>query len=175
MHLHRGRAGQDGPVVYSLSAPVEDQALGQVALDPADEADLLTQGFYLDLHTDLFPDGELSGQVVPDPTPPPVSLARQIQPLFKAGCSCHVNGRLAAGVSVDEGDTFAGLVSAPSGQSELNLVEPGDPEKSYLIHKLRGTQRRVGGSGNRMPPSAPLSKAKLRLIERWILQGAEDN
>jgi CHRD domain len=175
IHLHRGRAGQDGPVVYSLPEPVEDEARGQVEFNPADEADLLTQGFYLDLHTDLFPNGELRGQVVRDPTPPPVSLARQIQPIFKASCACHLGGFSAAGVSLDDGDAYASLVSVPSGQSELNLVDPGDPEKSYLIHKLRGTQRQVGGSGKRMPEGGSLSQAKIRLIERWILQGAPDN
>lgn len=175
MHLHRGRSRQDGPLVYSLSEPIEGQARGQVECNPADEADLLTQGFYLDLHTDLFPDGELRGQIVRDPTPPPVSLARQIQPIFNASCACHLRGFSAAGVSLDGSDVYANLVHVPSGQSDLNLVEPGDPEKSYLLHKLRGTQRQVGGSGGRMPEGGSLSQAKIRLIERWILQGAPDN
>src|ERR1051326_8145586 len=45
IHLHRGRAGQEGPLIYSLSQPVEGQARGQVEFNPADEADLRAQGF----------------------------------------------------------------------------------------------------------------------------------
>jgi hypothetical protein len=176
IHLHRGRAGQEGPVVYSLSEPVGEQVRGQIELNPADEADLLTQEFYLDLHTDLFPNGEVRGQIVRDPTPPPVSLARQIQPIFSASCSCHVSGRSAAGLSLDEGYAHAALVSVLSGQSDLNLVEPGDPEKSYLWHKLNGSYRRVGGSGGRMPLGrGPLPAAQIERIRKWIEQGGKEN
>jgi len=67
---------------------------------------------------------------------------------------------------------------------ELNLIEPGDPEASYLWHKLCGTHLDVGGEGEAMPRAFsfsegsgtvwnyPLDRADLELIELWIEEGA---
>ena len=55
-------------------------------------------------------------------------------------------------------------------QSDLPWVTPGDPSRSYMVRKLEGSQRQVGGSGGRMPPSSPpLDAEDLALIRRWIL------
>jgi hypothetical protein len=53
-------------------------------------------------------------------------------------------------------------------------VIPGDPENSYLIHKLEGRPDIVGA---RMPlPSGPyLSDGQMRIIRRWIEIGAPNN
>jgi hypothetical protein len=70
MHLHRGRAGQAGPVVYPLAAPVNGSSIGIVVnFDPADEAELANQGFYLNVHSQAHPGGECRGQVMPSPGP----------------------------------------------------------------------------------------------------------
>lgn len=181
MHLHRGRIGAIGPVVYPLAAPVNGQSKGQVEFDPADEADLINQGFYLNIRTDQFPDGEIRSQVVPAPVAqapaePQVSFAREIQPIFTANCSCHMGRFPSENLNLEPGNAFANLVGVRSRQSPLNRVEPGDPAKSYLIHKLRGTQRSVGGSGARMPfGGRELPAATIQLIERWITQGAQNN
>jgi hypothetical protein len=51
----------------------------------------------------------------------------------------------------------------------LGRVQPGNPNDSYLIHKLEGTQN-VGG---RMPlGGTPLSTADIAVVRQWILNGA---
>lgn len=47
-----------------------------------------------------------------------------------------------------------------------SLVVPFDPEQSRLIHMLRAE------GAPRMPPDRPLSVADIRLVEKWILEGA---
>jgi hypothetical protein len=182
MHLHRGRVGQAGDVVYPLAAPDNNgQAKGQVAFNAADEADLNNQGFYLNIHTDLFPNGEIRSQVVASPvaaTPavPLVSFSNEIRPILNANCSCHTGGRPEQGLNVVGPALFTTAVNVKSVQSPLDRIEPGDPAKSYLIHKLRNTQRTVGGSGVRMPFGGPaLAPAAIQLIETWISQGAQNN
>lgn len=53
----------------------------------------------------------------------------------------------------------------------MKLVEPGDPERSYLFHKLRGTHGDVGGFGRPMPSTSKkptLSRQELEIARRWI-------
>lgn len=181
MHLHRGRVGQTGPVVYTLAAPVNGQAKGEVPFTASDEADLNAQGFYFNVHTDLFPDGEIRSQVIgapvaEAPAEPQVSFAREIQPIFNANCSCHMGSFPTEDMNLGSGQSYANIVNVKSNQSPLDRIEPGDPTKSYMIHKLRNTQRTVGGSGARMPfGGAALRPAQIQLIEKWITQGAQNN
>jgi mono/diheme cytochrome c family protein len=57
----------------------------------------------------------------------------------------------------------------------VSRSEPGSPEKSYLYHKITGTQDEVGGSGERMPKGGQLSDAEIATIRAWIAEGALDN
>lgn len=69
MHLHRGRPGQSGPVIYPLTTPFDNSNVskGTVDFKPEDEADLASQNIYFNIHSDLFPGGETRGQVVASP------------------------------------------------------------------------------------------------------------
>ena len=52
----------------------------------------------------------------------------------------------------------------------LPRVAAGDPENSYLLHKLEGRTDIIGG---RMPNRGPyLSDGQLAIIRRWIELGA---
>jgi hypothetical protein len=54
-------------------------------------------------------------------------------------------------------------------------VRPFEPDSSYLVHKIAGTQGTVGGSGERMPlGGTPLTAAQVSLIRAWITQGARN-
>jgi hypothetical protein len=66
------------------------------------------------------------------------------------------------------------LVNRPGRNAGTTLVIPGDPENSYLIHKLEG---RPGIVGNRMPNNGPpyLTDGQIRIIRRWIEDGAPNN
>lgn len=67
-HVHRGAAGQNGPIANALpgtpSATLSATS-GSVTLTPADGALLLSGGLYVNFHTAAFPNGELRGQIVP--------------------------------------------------------------------------------------------------------------
>lgn len=110
-----------------------------------------------------------------------VSLARDVQPIFDRQCvTCHLYESPQGGLILEAGDTHAQTVGVPSTDSKLPRVSPGDPERSYLMYKLRGTQLAVGGKGAQMPfnaetGSSKLPKDELDLIEAWIRAGAPNN
>jgi hypothetical protein len=63
-----------------------------------------------------------------------------------------------------------------SNESALLRVKAGDPDSSYLVHKIQGTQGTVGGSGGQMPLGrSPLSQDNIDIIRDWIAAGALNN
>lgn len=113
----------------------------------------------------------------PDLTPTFDSINRDIfQSADLAGrtscVTCHttVGRQPAAGLNM-AGDAHAAMVNVPSRQRpDMLLVAPGDPDNSYLIHKLEG---RSGIVGLRMPRNPPyLTDGQIRVVRRWIQNGA---
>jgi len=104
------------------------------------------------------------------------SLARDVAPIMTQRCvMCHIAGAAQAGLDLYT-NLWSAVVNVRSTQSALNLVEPGDPDKSYLYLKLTGAQLSAGGSGEQMPFQAgQLDAAQLKLISSWIAQGALNN
>ena len=90
--------------------------------------------------------------------------------------SCHTvaNARFAAGLVLTPDAAYAALVNVPSVERPaLSRVRAGDPENSYLIHKLEG---RSGIVGQRMPFGAgPLTSGQISIIRRWIELGARND
>lgn len=105
-----------------------------------------------------------------------VSFKNDVQPIFNSQCVfCHVTGAENAGLNLGRREAHASLM-ASSSEAPMPRVTPGDPAKSYLVYKLRGTQLEAGGSGNAMPmydPPKPFPAEQLELIERWIREGAK--
>lgn len=103
----------------------------------------------------------------------PLSHDDDIQPIWDDKCGgCHLDGSDAGGVNLDDG--FGAMVGVPSeGVPSMLLVSPGDPEGSYLWHKLDDTHRGVGGDGIAMPKNDTLKNAQLNRIYDWIAEGAE--
>ncbi len=85
--------------------------------------------------------------------------------------SCHNSTNAVAGLSLANIGTAVG---ADSTQSELPLIAAGDPDQSYLLHKMRGTHGVVGGMGTEMPPPGleSVPEARIQLIADWIAAGA---
>ena len=106
----------------------------------------------------------------------PVSLAREVAPIMTQRCvMCHIAGAAQGGLDLYT-NLWGAIVNVKSTQSALNLVEPGDPDKSYLYLTLTGDQLSAGGSGAQMPFQAgQLDAAQLELIRTWIAQGALNN
>lgn len=87
---------------------------------------------------------------------------------------CHTNvGRVpAAGLNLTHDVAYAQLVNVSSlERPSLRRVTPGDPDNSYLIHKVDG---RSGIVGLRMPFSGVpfLTDGQILVLKRWIANGA---
>ena len=96
----------------------------------------------------------------------------QIQAVvFTPKCAvCHNGvGAVLPGVMdlTSEAASLASLVDVPSIQDmALDRVEPGQPNNSYLVHKIDGT------AATQMPPTGPLPQAEVDAIIQWIMDGA---
>ncbi|MEN0064390.1 MAG: MopE-related protein [Myxococcota bacterium] len=101
------------------------------------------------------------------------TTAADVQMVVNARCAaCHtVNGT--GGLLMGTDNVWASTVNQPSGQlSSMDLIEPGDPDNSYIWRKITGTQIAAGGAGSQMPTNGALSSADLDVWETWILEGA---
>jgi hypothetical protein len=119
----------------------------------------------------------------PDLAPTFTSIQREIftstDSAGRAACtSCHTTagGRVPpAGMDLGSANAHAQLVNVASNvKAGAIRVIPGDPENSYLIHKLEG---RAGIVGQRMPRGTGpfLTDGQMRVIKRWIELGALNN
>ena len=102
-------------------------------------------------------------------------FGEDIQEIFtRAGCSstfCHGIAKH-GGLSLVSTISYENLVNVASmGRPELDRVEPGDVNNSYLWLRVAGT-----AAGRRMPQGfAPLNKTDLTNIGNWIKNGAPNN
>jgi mono/diheme cytochrome c family protein len=112
-----------------------------------------------------------------------VSFSQQVQPIFTAKCAlsgCHGSGNLQPPekpMNLSAGQAYSNTVNVSSAQlGSMDRIEPGQPDRSYLVHKIQGTHLQVGGSGVRMPATGDfLSQSQIDLIRSWIAQGALNN
>ena len=109
-----------------------------------------------------------------------ITLSGGVQPIFTARCAlsgCHTGTSPQEGMNLSAGMAFANIVNVPANQlMSMNRVAPGDPDQSYLVHKIQGTQASVGGSGNQMPlTGCCLSQQDIDTIRAWITAGAQNN
>ena len=105
-----------------------------------------------------------------------VTLGQLQTQIFDACSGCHsgpTSGNLPSGMNLSSAnDSFNALVNVASLQVGLNRVLPGDPDNSYLVQKLEGTQ----ASGGRMPQGGPfLDQPTIDMVRQWILDDALNN
>lgn len=96
------------------------------------------------------------------------SLFAQVQSgIFSAICAeCHAGGNAPMGLQLGSGSAAALVGRSSQEKPEILLVKPGDPENSYLVHKIEG---RAGIVGKRMPRDLPpLSPGQIALVRGWV-------
>lgn len=115
-----------------------------------------------------------------------ISYERNVEPTFVRSCAaveCH-SGDPAdeSGLDLSQGNGYGQIVGQASEQSDLPLIDPGNPDGSYLWHKINGTHVQhedpnfdTAGTGtDPMPPVGSLSVNELSNIEKWITDGAPE-
>jgi hypothetical protein len=122
------------------------------------------------------------------PAVDPASAPRygsNIQPIYDRSCAvagCHAGVAPAQGLDLSPGRSFASTVGRRSTEAlGVAIVEPGDPDASYLVRKIRGD---AGIAGVMMPqgcPGTPLQGAQclvpdeMDAITTWILACAPND
>jgi hypothetical protein len=122
---------------------------------------------------------------VKTPTEPPApttgtafTFSRVQAEIFTPNCAkagCHDAAAASGGMVLAAGRAYGEIVGrSAQGRPDLHRIEPGDPQRSYMIKKLRGDADIVG---SQMPLDAPgsLPRAELDGLIGWILAGAPNN
>ena len=103
-----------------------------------------------------------------------VTHSVDIQPIWDQSCTsgCHPGND--SMLSLEPDYAWKTMVGIPSVEVPLmDRVEPGEPDQSYLVHKIEDTHLSVGGMGFAMPNfSDLLAEEELELVRDWIAQGA---
>jgi len=102
------------------------------------------------------------------PEPKEVSYYRQVRPVFQQHCQgCHQPAKQKGGYVMTH---YADLLKA--GDKERPGVVPGQPDRSLLVSEITPHK----GKRAAMPKdSDPLPDRDVRLIKKWIAQGARDD
>jgi len=113
-----------------------------------------------------------------------VSFALDVAPVLNGSCAfsgCHDTPNANPGskpMVLTTAQAYDQIVNVRAAQSTLDRIEPGNPDASYLIHKLQGTHLSppANGSGGRMPAGAnPLAPSVIAMIRQWVTEGAQRN
>lgn len=92
--------------------------------------------------------------------------------LFRSKCgssTCHAGSEPAAELDLVSPGVFERLENVPASQCEDRVrVDPNEPNASFLVEKLRGTQ--PVGCGERMPFVSFLTGAEIACVQRWVFE-----
>ena len=115
-------------------------------------------------------DGDAESADVSEATEVRVSFTDIQETIFEPHCVlCHNNTTASSDLSLEGTDSFKNLVRVASVENpNLNRVEPGEPESSWLMHKVEGT----ANVGARMPNGLPpLTDELIEKLRDWIASG----
>jgi hypothetical protein len=117
--------------------------------------------------------------------PETASLA-DVQAILGRSCAvggCHASAPGAGGLALPQANAawVDSVVGVRSQQNpSMDLVAPGDPERSWLLYKISGdlcgfTCDAKLGCGGQMPFGQPLAEEERGVIRGWIRHGASSN
>lgn len=110
------------------------------------------------------------GGGVPDSS---ATFTRVQTEVFSVSCAlsgCHAGSAPQAGMNLSAEVAYQNIVGVPSTErTDLKRIEPGDPDRSYLVKKLRGDP---DISGSRMPLTGSISGEARQLVIDWVRRGA---
>jgi hypothetical protein len=106
------------------------------------------------------------------------ATAADVQPILARSCAvggCHLGVAAAGGLAIDIAspawrDT---LVGVPATETAMELVAPGDPDRSWVVHKIYSALCSCATCGGAMPLGGTLTDAERATIVAWIKAGAE--
>jgi hypothetical protein len=110
-------------------------------------------------------------------------FAVMVRPFLDSTCGgCHSAiapsaGMTLGGRGVSSSEIIDGLVGVKSTNGEYDLIEPGNPARSWVYLKASGEAASVSCSSacgrEKMPPSGPgLTASQLAALRQWIADGA---
>lgn len=113
----------------------------------------------------------------------PADIDSVTEHIFAKSCAfsvCHDAASPAEGLSLhDLAAVRAAIGKASSQDGTVPLIDPGNPDNSYLYRKLTGENiTATDASGNAatpMPPADALCEPKLAAVRTWIAAGALTN
>lgn len=116
---------------------------------------------------------------VVDAGPPAPTFEADVVEILRFQCQgCHFVTDLPPQIFLEGSEvrgTYDRLVAQAAVRAPLDYVHPGDPDLSYLLHKIEGTHRGAGGQGDRMPPpraARTVPAEQVATIRAWIEAGA---
>src|SRR5262245_32515020 len=119
--------------------------------------------------------GTPCGSFTPGGQTPQTFFSGTTQPILNTeGTQCHSGASPPANLNLGQGVSYAQLFNIAS-QQVPGVNPPGNPNQSYLFHKIQGTQANVGGFGSRTPADGPpfLTAQQISDIQTWINNGAQ--
>jgi hypothetical protein len=80
-------------------------------------------------------------------------------------------------MDLSTGHAYGQVVNVASLElGSMMRIHPGQPDSSYLVHKIQGTHLSVGGMRERMPlGKPPLSDQDIATVRAWVSAGAPNN
>ena len=107
------------------------------------------------------------------PPSPDATFTRVQTEVFSVSCAlsgCHAGSAPAAGMNLSAGASYGNIVGVTSTErGDLKRIEPGDPNRSYLVRKIRGDADIVGSP---MPLVGSMTPAQRQLVVDWVRRGA---
>jgi hypothetical protein len=107
------------------------------------------------------------------PPSPDATFTKVQNEVFSVSCAfsgCHVSTSPPAGMNLLPGAAYGNTVGVRSTErGDLFRIDPGDPDLSYLVKKIRGDPDIVGSP---MPLIGGLTAAQRQLVIDWVRRGA---